>query len=451
MFGSAAVSPASSQEKPYKKAVIVLFAMCGLFMAEHAQAEFDSSPWRCFRDVSIGSEVPDGPVGIALESGLLEKCRPDLADLRLVDTDGQIIPYMVTDGRAGEEPEPVPARIFRMARKPGAWTDLWLDMSAKVLTRGVLIQTPARDFVRRIEVRGSDSANESYVIRLDGLIADLREPLPLRSLAVMYPVHNFQYLHVRILDQDQPPLNIEGVFCYPPAPENKLARPVDARIMENHGDPGSGTTTIVVDLGEHRFPVTELRISSPTKAFAKKVALFAAPSASEKSWNKIHEGAFMRLVREGASEENLKARFNPCTFRYLNLVLSGPGSPPVVVDRVYATGTIRLLAFNHRQGRGYRLFYDNPQGAPPILDTGMSSSVAAEASANVQMGPEQKNTVPPKPAQSASRAASQTSRAGIMAAVLMVLVGLLLLFSLMLKARSGRKAGRSSANVKTRS
>lgn len=439
----------------HTKALIVLVAVLGLLIAEPARAEFDSAPWKLSRELTIGPEVPDGPVGIALEAGVLEKCRPDLADLRLVGADGQVVPCTMTDGMANEEPQPFPAHVFRMAKKQGAWTDLWLDLSAKMLTCGVLLQTPTRDFVRRIEVRGSDNAKESYVIRLDGLVADTREPLPLQSLAVMYPVHNFQYLHLRILDQDQPPLKVEGVFCFPPEPENKLARALDPRIMENHGDTVLGTTTVVADLGERRFPITELRISTPTREFAKKVTLFAAPSGSSMSWKKIYEGTFFRLVKEEASEEGLRARFSPCTLRYLKVMLSGSGSLPVVVDRMYAKGTIRLLAFKHHQGRGYRLFYGNPQSASPIPDAGLNSEqvlAAADTSEGLHLGPEQRNVVPPKPAQSAASrtAVPKKSSAGTIAAVLVVLVGLLLLFSVMLKARSWRQARRrpGTGNVK---
>jgi len=426
---------------------MLLCIFLGLLAADQVRAQFDSSNWKLVRSVKPGNEVPDGPAGIALESSILEKCRPDLMDLRLVDSEGRSVPYIISDGLGSEEPEPFPARIFRVARKQGAWTDIWTDMSAKVLTRGVLVQTSTRDFVRRIEIRGSDNGKESYVIRVDGLIADIPNPMPIRTLAVFYPAHNFQYLHIRIIDEDKPPLKIEGVLCYPPVGEDVLSRAVDARIVENHGNPGTGTTTVVADLGERRFPATSLRISSPTKEFAKKVTVFGAPSASSDAWKTLHEGSVFRLAREDASEETLGVRFNPTALRFIKLQLSGKGTAPVAVERLSITGTVRLMVFNHQRGREYRLYYDGPQTPRPAIDTGMTSIKMAQVAAGsdqIRLGPEQRNTPPPKPVQTPSRSTTDTSPVRTVAGVLMVLVGLLLLFTLMLRARSRRHGRRPS-------
>lgn len=453
MFGSVMIARRHRCNRVVMKAAVTLLVVFGFLMAERAWAQFDASNWKWFREVKVGPEVSEGPAGIPLESSILEKCRSDLMDIRLVDSNGQPVPFTISDGLEGEEPEPFPARIFRMARKSGAWTDVWVDMTAKVLTRGVLIQTPTKDFVRRIEVRGSDNGKESYVIRVDGLIADLRQPMAIRNLAVFYPVHNFQYLHIRVLDQDKPPLKIEGVLCYPPAAADALSRPLDARILENRGESATGTTTLVADLGEKRFPMTSLRISSPTREFTNKVTVLAASSASPESWTKLHEGMVFRLAREEGSEEMLRVRFDPSMLRYLKLQLSGKGTAPLVVDRLFVTGTMRLVVFNYLRGREYRLYYDSPQAAPPAADARVTSirmAQVTDASAKILLGPEQRNTASPKPVQGASRTAVEKSPVGLIAGVLMVLVGLLLLFSLMLKARSRRDSRRPLRSINTR-
>jgi hypothetical protein len=277
--------------------------------------------------------------------------------------------------------------------------------------------------------------------------------VPLRNLSVFYPVHNFQYLHIRILEQDKPPLKVEGVLCYPPAAEDGHTRTLEARIVENRGDATTGKTTILADLGERRFPVAGLTISTPTKEFTKKVTVSGASSSSAESWKKLHDGAVFRLISEGALEERIKVRLQPSGLRYLKLELAGKGTPPVTVDRLNATGTARFVVFNHRRGNKYQLFYDNTQATGPATDTGMISIKgfkAADSSAELLLGPEQKNTAPPKPVQSASPAASDKSSVRLVAGIIMVLVGLLLLFSLMLKARAWREGRRPPRGLNTR-
>ena len=84
--------------------------------------------------------------------------------------------------------------------------------------------------MRKVELRGSDNACEQYVIRMDGLIADLVGPAPLRSLDIMHPLNNFQYVCLRILDEGQTPLKIESCTLSPPGASPVLTSHLSAEI-----------------------------------------------------------------------------------------------------------------------------------------------------------------------------------------------------------------------------
>ncbi len=125
------------------------------------------------------------------------------------------MPILLTEEPDGEDGPPFPAQVFRVTKRPGKFTEIWIDKKAKVLTRSVIIQTSSKDFARKVELRGSDNARDTYVIRVDGLIADLGKPEPFQTLDIEHPLNNFQYLQLRILDDDQPPLKIDNVLCCP--------------------------------------------------------------------------------------------------------------------------------------------------------------------------------------------------------------------------------------------
>lgn len=445
MFGRVVVAKIVRPLSSSGRMVFLFLIAMSVVLCGSAAADFDPGEWKRFREVRIPRSFPDGPAGIPLDSELIEKCRPDMADLRVVSPDGALVPFNTIEGMTGDDVEPFPAKVFRMARKQDKWTDIWIDKQAKILTQGVLIQTSSKDFVRKVEIRGSDNAKETYVVMMDGLIADLAGPVPVRSLNVLYHVNNFQYVHLRIIDDDKPPLKVEGVLCYPPPADTSLSWPLDLRIRENRADPTTGSTTILADLGEKRFPVASVRVSSAGNDFVKKATIYGASSPSSESWKRIFEGTLFRLRREEAVKENLEARFKPQTFRYIKLELSSGSRGAITVDKLHATAAVRMAVFNYRSGQGYRLFYGNPSARAVPAAPGASSinvNQVVSSSSEIGLGPEQKNTISFSPKKPQKAEKNESSRLQQILGVTMLLCGLLLLFIIMLKARSSRRSRR---------
>lgn len=424
--------------------LLACFVLLVFFTSESTPAEFDTTAWKRFRELRVPVENSTGIAAIPLESNVLEKCRPDLADIRIVSSDGSPAPFTIVEAPGDEELNPFPVRIFRIARNPGKWTDIWIDKSAKTLTKGVLLQTSSKDFVRKVEIRGSDNGKEEYVISMDGLLLDISKPLPINSLKLAHPVNNFQYIHLRIMNDDNPSLKIEGMLCYPPSPANSLSRHMDFRVVEKRTDASANTTTLVVDLGDKRFPLGRAAVVSPAGDFAAKLALYGASSSTPQVWNKFFEGTVFRVQREEAVKEDLTAALRPQLFRYLKVELSG-GRQPVPVDRIDLTANMRIVVFEHKRDRSYRLYYDNPTAIPaPHDDKLLSANMTRIASASLETAveEEQKNVPPPEPPKTSYLEPEKHTGVAKVFGVTLLLAGLLLLFSLMLRARSLRKAER---------
>ena len=224
----------------------------------------------------------------------------------------------------------------------------------------MLIKTNAQNFIRRVEIRGSDNGKDQYVVRLDALIADQRHPLGLSSLQIAHPLNNFQYLHLRILDEGKPHVPIESVSCFPPAPEDPLAVPLSAHIMENRTHPDSRSTVVVVDLGERRFPVTEIDVDIRADRFVKKAIFQCASSPAASEWQTIFEGTFYRLKKDEVVKELTRAHFDPQPARYVRIELSGKDATPAKVDKIDARGSMPMVLFRHTRGEEYSIYYNNP-------------------------------------------------------------------------------------------
>lgn len=384
--------------------------------------------WRHFRRMQFPDGLPEGPVAVALDAAVIEKCRPDLADVRVVSGNGVALPITVEQASQNTSPEVVPARISRIARRPGSWTDISIDKSGKILTRGVTILTPAKDFVRRVELRGSDNGRELYVVRMDGLIVGRSKPIPVRSLTIDHPVNNFQYLHVRILDQNQPPLKIDGVVCESPVEEDRFSTPLSVRVIENRTDASRNAAVIVADLGERRFPLKSIKIATRAKSFVKQYTLSGSSSPSSESWGKISDGTFFRVRHEDAIKEQLTAVFPPLPVRFLMLEITGPDSPPLEVDELRASGQVSYVVFHYKPGEEFRLFYDNPAAQPRPADESLPRLTLqlASASSAIRLGHAEKNVASPtekkwEPSHTADRSYGLLEALGVAVCVLVVL------------------------------
>jgi len=425
--------------------ILSLVFLCALTTPVFSSQEFNSAGWKHFREIHIPADMKEGIVGVSLESELLEKSRPDLADIRVVSSAGVPLPIFVTEAPDEGDSPPFPARVFRVARRAGNFTEVWVDKNAKVLTGSLIIQTSSKDFVRKVELRGSDNARETYVIRVDGLIADLAKPTPFRTLDIEHPLNNFQYMQIRILDDDQQPLKIDNVLCGPANRGSNLTRPLEALITEKRVAASDNSTVVGVDLGQKRFPLAGMSISTRTKEFIKSIRISGRRSENGDQWQEFYKGTFFRIRKEDTAKESLKARFKPQLSRHVKLELAGSGTP-VNVDDIKAIGAVRMAVFEHRKDMTYRIYYDNAQSGlagPTYTPSATNLGQIAASSSDIRLGSELNVPEIPieKQAPRRSEEASTHSMLRRIVGITLLLAGLLILFAVMLRAWGRRRSG----------
>ena len=425
--------------------ILSLVFLCASTTPALSVQEFNSVGWKHFREIHIPTDAKEGLVGVSLESELLDKCRPDLADVRVVSSAGISVPILLTEEPDEGDSPPFPVRVFRVARRPGKFTEVWVDKNAKVLTRSVIIQTSSKDFVRKVELRGSDNARETYVIRVDGLIADLAKPTPFRSLDIEHPLNNFQYVQIRILDDDQEPLKIDNVLCGPANRGLNLTKPLEARITEKRVAASDNSTIVEVDLGQKRFPLAGISISTKTKEFIKSIRISGKRSENEDQWQEFYKGTFFRIRKEDTAKENLKARFKPQLSRHVRLELAGSGTP-VNVDDIKAIGAVRMAVFEHRKDMTYRIYYDNAQSGlagPTSTPSATNLVQIAASSSDIRLGSELNVPEAPITKHVTPRSVEAPTQSILrrIVGMTLLLAGLLILFALMLRAWGRRRSG----------
>jgi hypothetical protein len=410
------------------------------------RADFNTSAWKHYRNVRISPEYSEKVAAIALEAGVLEKCRPDSGDLRIIASDGELVPFTLLEYPTDEELTPFPVRVYRVAKSADGSTDIWVDKSAKTLTNGILVRTNSRDFIRKVEIRGSDTLKEGYIVRMDGLLLETSQPIAMSSLKIRHPVNNFQYLQIRILEDEKQPLKIEMVECFPPSPANPVPRSIPYRLIEKRTDPVTKSITMVTDLGERRLPLGKVKIATVSGNFTAKLVLSGTDRLSG-PWRQFYDGTVFRIRKDDAHAEELSATMKPQYSRFVKAEFTPVGAS-LPLETIEFTAAPRLAVFEYHRDMSYRLFYDNPNAVSVIQPerfVSMSLNHLAAASSGASLEDEQKNIqIPAIPKAPANPEPTKTWGIERILGIIMLLAGLLLLFILMLRARSLRKARRGN-------
>ncbi len=297
-----------------------------------------------------------GPVAFEPDGSLLAHAKPGLADLRVLDADGDQVPW-----RPLPQVEEViqPTRILNSGRRgPRAVALLDLGPQRTVYDR-IELETPTTDFVGRVTVFGSDS-REGPFTRLSATgIYDIEGAASARSTTAVVPPSDFRYLSVRATGAKR----IDGATVSGAGNRQRLVRRGHAVIAGPGRSPRR--SVFVLDFGFPEVPVTELAFSLVGRAAA---ATYDRPIRIEGS----NDRTDFRLLARARVFRFPGSRSAPVSFRsgfrYLRVTIENGDDPPLRGVRLdpFAPSEAILLEPGHVQP--FRLLYGGPEVLAPSYE-----------------------------------------------------------------------------------
>ena len=334
---------------------------------------FDPNEWRNTQTVEVPAK---GLVRVSVPATTLDAAQPGLEDLRIVDSTGNQVPYLIERLLPDSESTIRPTE-FRSTIENGA-TRLNLKTGTGAPISGVSLETPATQFMKAADVEGSNDGRTWT--KLAGGDSLFQLPNGATKLRVSVPEGAWQFLRITVDELGSPPVPFTGAQLHK-ARTNAPAEAVAVTIKSRDESPG--ITRLALDLGAANLTLGSLRIESNEPVFTRPVTL-AVPEVSDDGIRErnINDAVIYRVSVKGKNEAHLEIPLElQIQTRELLVLIRNEDSPPISIDAVRADRRLVRLTFFANQPGQYSLLTGNTQSAAPRYDlsalSGKLKNVAA--------------------------------------------------------------------------
>ena len=305
--------------------------------------------------------------------------QPQQADLRVIDDNGQEVPYVLYTKQRLEQRQWRTTRLEDLGHVAGQYTHAVVDVGENPdLHNSLTLDTPETNFFAWVEVAASDDRRTWRVARDRAPIYRFRQDTIEGSQIVSYPETRARYLrlHVSVQGEDRPFQLVACRVAQQSVEEAERAQlpvtgAVDATAPANQ-------FWWRFDLGARDVPVSEARFETSATIFHRPVQVSASNDGQQ--WWLVGTGEIYRLktlsppavaggvegLQKGdQQQEKLRVEYSEVLTRYLRVAVFNRNDSPLEGLTVAIYGTPRHVVFNQQPGRSYRLLYGNTAAQRP--------------------------------------------------------------------------------------
>ena len=350
-----------------------VFAALTIVVDGQTGRAFDPNEWRNTQTFDVPAK---GLVRVNIPATTLNTAQPGLEDLRIIDSTGNQVPYLIE--RLLPEPETtIRPMEFRSTIENGpTQLDLKTGTAAPIIS--LTLETPATQFMKAADVEGSNDGRTWT--KLAGGDSLFQLPNGATKLRVSLPEGAWQFLRISIDELGSPPVPFTGAQLQK-ARTNAPAETVEVSIKSRDESPG--TTRLALDLGAANLTLGSLRIESNEPVFTRAVTL-AVPEVSDDGIRErdITGGVIYRVNVNGKNEAHLEIPLeSQIQTRELLVLIRNEDSPPIPIDAVHADRRLVRLTFFANQPGQYSLLSGNTQSVAPRYDLSALSGKLKNAAA----------------------------------------------------------------------
>ncbi len=379
-----------------------------------------------------------------LTPAIYDAARPDFGDIRLVDAQGEQVPYvLVKPEDTPEERKYELALINRSTNADGA-AMVTLDFEKKVVKNSIEVMTRGNNFRRAVKVEGSNDNTEFFTLVEHAYVFAVTYDR--RFEQVDLPKNDYRYLRITVAPmarEEQSPV-IDEVMAFKIEKSVAERHPMEMALIEHSEDEKSKSSIYVYDIAYRHLPVSEIEFDVADDSFYRYVTVEGRDAQTrevkvygednrqrtrevEVKWERIISSTIYRYTEaSGKKRERLTLRIpsGRRLHRYLKITIRNYDDRPVVVESASAKMIAHKIVFANMDNVAPTLYVGSETARTPRYDLGqrLSNPLQVKARAAKLSG----ITDNPLFGQAEEKAVAWTEKHKVLLLVVMVVVALVL-------------------------
>ena len=335
-------------------------------------AQTSLSLWPYYVEVTPGGKTA-GLYDVIVPLPVLDKARPDLADVRLFDSTNREIPYAIRIRRDVDEKREIPARLFNYVSVGSSTSEASVDLGDNPGDHNEIeIETNGSNFRRQVVVEGSDSVREWRMLNNNGVLFSFTSQNSVAELQrINYPTSRYRYLRVKVTrdeltDEEIPSITGVKVMMSVRDKGQLSSWNVFVPSYQLQRNQGAHASVWALDLGG-RVPCDRLNLEIEESSFSRP---FQVENIDDpENARVIATGDLTR--HSGEEQKPLTIYFNQEeSVRKLRLQITDYSNPTLNITAIEASAPARQLVFDLKEpvSQPLRLFFGNESVAAPHYD-----------------------------------------------------------------------------------
>lgn len=331
-----------------------------MLAASPAASGFDAKTWRFRKPIAVPASTARY-AEVPLDGHVYARAFHSLGDLRVVTANGEEVPYVVRRWPASETMGTVSSPVLNLSIQPKRLTRFELRTLRPGQRHNQLAITigDAEFLPRSVTVEGSDDLRTWFVLARGEIY---RFAVGATVDTIGYPQSVYRFVRVTIHDDGRPALRVGDAALrfrrvVPPREDRWFAGAVESVV-----DPQARTTTVVIDTGFARLPLSQLVVTiTEPAAFVRAAEVEVSDDGT--TWRTETRTTLVRTLQTPAGRLAV-IPFDEARARYVRLTVQNGDNPPLRVARASLYGIRRTVLFPLTPGRTYLLYFDGPADPP---------------------------------------------------------------------------------------
>jgi hypothetical protein len=314
-------------------------------------ASIDLTQWQYLSEITIEDSSAEY-CALILPPEDYNVARTDLADLRLIDRDGNQIPYVLARDKDRAATVIYSPEILNRSTDAKRNALITLDFGGQTIKNRIEVDTSGDNFRRAVKVEGSNDNVQFFTVVDRAYVFAVSDKNHHRFSVIDLPDNDYRYIRITVspMPIEETKLAINEVRAFEVEKNPAQKQIVEMMQTEHKEDPNTRLSNYVYDLKFRRLPIVEIELNVEDASFYRCVSVLGRDAATQQvkidsednrqrftevevPWNTITTDTIYRYTDPaGRKQERLTLSVQSGgSYRYLKVIVSNYDDQPIKI------------------------------------------------------------------------------------------------------------------------